>query len=197
MLRLMLNLAALSLVLAALAGSAPAAPAPDVSAVSAAGADFGFRLLHTLAAGKPGSNVFFSTFSVSQALTLTMNGAGGQTHVDMAKTLGLTTLSQAQINTANAQLLPLLTSDPEVQISAANALWANTGQGFSLAFEAEAKRFYDARTATLDFHSPRAAATINGWVRKNTQGKITKIVTADNLASATSVLTDALYFHGK
>ncbi len=183
---------------AALAGGSPlsAAPSPAVQAVSAAGSDFGFRLLHTLAAGKPAGNVFFSPFSISQALTLTLSGAGGQTQADMAKTLGLSALSPARVNAANAALLPALTSDPKVQITVANALWADKSSTFSPAFQADAERFYHAQATTLDLNSPTASATINGWVSTHTQGKITQIVTPGDVAGAPAVLTDAVYFHG-
>jgi len=79
----MINSALRPIVLAAFFLTAPirpaeAAPSPDVRAV-----------------GEAGSNVFFSPFSVSQALILTMSGAGGQTRTEMAKTLGLTALAPA------------------------------------------------------------------------------------------------------
>lgn len=193
-------LALLAFATLAVGGSAAAAPGADVQAVGAAGSDFGFRLLQVLATDHtngPNANVFFSPFSVSQALTLAMNGAGGQTRDVMAKTLGLELLTQDRINAANAALLPALTSDPSVQVSVANALWANAGLPFSPAFEADAKQFYRAQTATLDFHSSGAAGTINGWVSKNTQGRIPQIVTPDDLKYATNILTNAVYFHGK
>ena len=187
------------LALAVFAACSPvsAAPSPDVQSVSAAGSDFGFRVLHRLAADKPSGNVFFSPFSISQALTLTMSGAGGQTQINMAKTLGLEALPQDKINAANAELLPALTSDPDVQIAVANALWADRGVQFSPAFLADAKRYYNAQATTLDFSSPSAAGTINGWASRNTQGRIPEIVTADDLFAAQTVLTNAVYFHGK
>lgn len=203
--------ALLTLVVLASGGAASAAPPlaapspitasnPDVQAVSRAGSDFGFRLLHLLATDgtKPlDANVFFSPFSVSQALTLVLNGAGGQTQTDMAKALGLEALTQDSINAANVELLPALTSDSKVQIDVANALWANTGWTFLPAFEADAKKFYHAQVTTLDLHSPRAAATINGWVSKNTRGRIPTIVTEEDLKYSTNLLTNAVYFHGQ
>lgn len=187
------------LVLTALvAGGSTASAAPTAEAqVSAAGSDFGFRLLHTLAAGKPSGNVLFSPFSISQALTLTMSGANGKTRQDMARTLGLTTLSPAQIDAANARLLPALMSDPKVRITVANTLWADKGMAFSPVFQAQAKQFYGAEATTLDFRAPTAPRTINEWVSRNTQGKITQIVSAADIAGSLTVLTDAIYFHGK
>lgn len=186
--------------LAAMSSTVYAAPNTDVQAVGAAGSDFGFRLLQVLATDHtdgPNTNVFFSPFSVSQALTLTMSGAGGQTQTVMAKTLGLGALSQDKINAANAALLPALMPDPKVQINVANAIWASTGKPFSPTFQADAKQFYQAQAAALDFQSPQAAATINTWVSKNTMGEIQAIVQPDDLKHLTNLLTNAVYFHGK
>jgi len=170
---------------------------PGVKAVSAAGNDFGFRLLHWLAADTPTGNIFFAPFSVSQALTLTMTGAGGQTRADMAKTLGLSALTPGQINDANALRLPSLENpEPKVELSVANALWANVGIKFAPQFQADAKRFYGAEATTLNFGDPSGAAAINSWVSTNTQGKITEIVSQGAVAHASAVLTNAVYFHG-
>ncbi len=169
---------------------------PGVKRLAAGTNAFGFHLLHQLTAKQPG-NVFFSPFSISQALLLTLNGAGGQTQKDLARTLGLTALSQDQINAANALLLPFIANpDPKVEVSVANALWANHGVVFNPAFQERTRRFYNAQATTLDFGSPAASAAINGWVSQNTQGKITQIVSQTDLAQSEAVLTNAVYFHG-
>jgi len=41
------------------------------------------------------------------------------------------------------------------------------------------------------------AETINAWVNDHTKGKIPKIVSQQALASAITVLTNAVYFHGQ
>lgn len=199
-----LRVAPLFLLAAACSCASPSRSAADVAAnpnvreLSAAGSDFSFRLLHRLAADQPTGNVFFSPFSLSEALTLTMSGTGGKTHQDMAQTLGLADLTQPQINDANALLLPSLENpDPKVKVSIANALWANQGVTFNSAFQAGAKQFYNAQATTLDLGAPSASETINNWVSRNTRGKITEIVSPETLAGATAVLTDAIYFHGK
>lgn len=176
----------------------PAIVAADPGVRRLADTDFGFRLLHQLAAGQPTGNVFFSPFSVSEALLLMLNGAAGQTRQDMAHTLGLGAITQGQVNAANALLLPSLANpDPKVEVSVANALWANQGVAFSPAFQERSRRFYNAQATTLDFGSPAAAQTINDWVGSNTQGKITQIVSPRDISSAAVVLTNAVYFHGK
>ncbi len=171
---------------------------PFVQKIAAADTDFGFRLLALLAPAKPRENVFFSPFSISQALDLTLNGAGGQTQQGIASTLGLKGLPLDKVNQANGLLLPSLENpDPQVQLSVANALWIQQGKSFNPKFQARCRQFYDADTTALNFGSANAAPTINGWVSQNTQGKISQIVSPSDLANANAVLTNAVYFHGK
>lgn len=171
---------------------------PQVRKVAAANTRFGFQMLARLSRSVPDKNVFFSPFSVTNALTLALNGAGGATERDMASTLGLTSMTQDQINHANGLLLPSLENpDPKVELSVANALWANHGTTFAPSFQQRCRRFYGARTQTLNFASPAAADTINGWVKGKTHGKIAQLVTPPDISSATAVLTNAVYFHGQ
>lgn len=183
---------------AIVAAPSPAIVTADPGVRRLADTDFGFRLLHQLAAGQPTGNVFFSPFSVSEALLLMLNGAAGQTRQDMAHTLGLGAITQGQVNAANALLLPSLANpDPKVEVSVANALWANQGVAFSPAFQERSRRFYNAQATTLDFGSPAAAQTINDWTSQNTHGKITRLVSQEDIADASVVLTNAVYFHGR
>ncbi len=171
---------------------------PDVRRVASADTDFGFRLLARLAPDKSHPNVFFSPFSISQALTLVWNGAGGATQTGIGNTLGLTGLSPASVNAANGLLLPSLEDpDPQVKLSVANALWIRQGLTFKPSFRQTCRQFYGADTMALNFGDPGAADTINGWVKDHTQGKIDQIVSSEDLESATAVLTDAVYFHGQ
>ena len=166
--------------------------------VAAANTEFGFRVLKRLTTNTPDTNVFFSPLSVTSALTMTLNGAGGATARDMASTLGLKSMTQEQINHANGLLLPSLENpDPKVKLSVANALWANHGTTFAPSFQERCRRFYGARTQTLNFGSPAAADTINGWVKDKTHGKIAQLVTPPDISTADAVLTNAVYFHGQ
>ena len=170
---------------------------PQVQKIAAANTDFGFRLLHILDQSQSAGNVFFSPLSISSALTMTLNGAGGRTEQDMANTLGLGAMTRDQVNKANGLLLPSLASpDPKVKVKIANALWARRGFNLAPAFQERCHQFYDARAESLDFGSPEAVSTINNWVGENTKGKITNLVSHTDIASSTAVLTNAIYFHG-
>ena len=57
---------------------------PDVSGVASANTRFGFNLLQDLREREPGANIFISPLSISIALTMTYNGAAGETEHAMA-----------------------------------------------------------------------------------------------------------------
>lgn len=169
----------------------------SLTAFADANTNFGFRLLRRLAEDHSVGNVFFSPLSLSSALAMTLNGAGGQTERDMAKTLGLETLTRDEINSLYGALLTALTaSGPGVSVKVANALWAGRGTGFKADFQERCRLFYNASTESLDFSLPESAAIINDWTSWNTDGKINQLVTHADIAGALGVLTNAVYFHG-
>ena len=182
------------------ANSSPAKVAANaqVAQIAAANTQFGFNLLHQLNDDSKNDNVFFSPFSVTQALSLTLNGAGDPTDKEISHALGLRSLTLDEVNHGNALLLPSITNpDPKVQLSVANALWANKGEKFSSAFQGRCDKYYKATVATLDFQSPSGANTINNWVKNKTHDKIDKIVSQEDIEGSPAVLTNALYFHGQ
>ena len=98
---------------------------PDVSSVGAANTRFGFKLLHDLREREPGANIFISPLSISIALTMTYNGAVGETERAMAEVLEIDALDLSTINNSNRALRNSLENpDPKVKISIANSIWS-------------------------------------------------------------------------
>jgi serpin B len=159
---------------------------------------FGLKLFEQLRGKQPKDNVFISPASVVLALAMTYNGAAGDTQQAMAKTLELGAMTPADVNAANRALTDNLgNSDIGATLTIADSLWANKGDEFSDTFVATNKRFYDAELATLDFHDPRSAQTINDWTSKKTGGKIPQIVDSEQLGGWDFVLINAVYFSGQ
>lgn len=80
---------------------------PDAAARSRASSatdDFGFRLLKALAKD-PKRNTIISPLGIAMAFAMAYNGAAGATKKEMAKTLGLGSLSDDDINRANHYLM--------------------------------------------------------------------------------------------
>jgi len=169
---------------------------PQVKAVAAGDTAFGLSLIGKLTADEPAKNVFVSPFSVSQALGLAYNGAAGETQQQIGRALGIDGISQGDSNQANKNLLDSLQNqDPKFTISVANALWANQGITLNATYKERMRQYYNATADTLNLRDPSGAAAINDWVGKNTQGKITQIVTPEAVKYSAAVLTNAIYFH--
>ena len=169
---------------------------PDVSGVASANTRFGFKLLHDLRERDPGGNIFISPLSISIALTMTYNGAVGETERAMAEALEIDALDLSTINNSNKALRNSLEDpDPQVEISIANSIWSRQGVDLNPEFLDRNRTFFGAEIASLDFSSPQATAIINEWVETNTNGKIEKIV--DRINPQTLLfLINAIYFKG-
>ena len=169
---------------------------PDVSSVASANTRFGFKLLHDLREREPGGNIFISPLSISIALTMTYNGAVGETERAMAEVLEIDALDLSTINNSNKALRNSLENpDPKVEISIANSIWSRQGVEFNPEFLDRNRVFFGAEIASLDFSLPQAAATINEWVHTNTNGKIEEIVERIN-PQTLLFLINAIYFKG-
>ncbi len=155
---------------------------------------FGFKLFEEIS--KKEKNIFISPASISMALTMTYNGSDGETKEAMAKTLELKDLNLDEINKSNNILKKQLTgTDPDIKLSIANSLWADKGTQLKPDFIKNNEDNYDAKLSELDFNSPEALTTINGWVNDNTEGKIPKII--KKIEPGTFLyLINAIYFKG-
>ena len=101
---------------------------PGFSSVASANTKFGFKLLHDLREQEAGPNIFISPLSISIALTMTYNGAVGETERAMAEVLEIDALDLSTINNSNKALRNSLENpDPKVEISIANSIWSRQG----------------------------------------------------------------------
>jgi serpin B len=183
---------ALSLMLALSASAAPVD-----SAIVAENNALGFRLLMHLTVTDPDANVLVSPASIAAALQMTCSGAAGMTRLEMAAALGLTGVELDRVNAANLALLQSLDKPgPGVELSIANSLWARRGVKLAKGFTGACQQYYRARVTSLDFASPKAATTINDWVKSSTGGRVPGIIEELSAADAL-VLLNAVWFKGQ
>ncbi len=177
--------------------AAPTPTASEIGELVSANTDFRFDLFAELADPGTHENVVMSPLSVSMALAMTYNGAGGETQRAMAKALGLTGMELSQVNQANQALLQHLAElNPEVEISIANSIWAREGVEFYPSFLERTREHLGAQITPLDFGDPQSVDIINGWVDENTKGKIKKII--DSIEPAhVMFLINTVYFNGQ
>ena len=170
---------------------------PEACNVTSSNNAFGFKLFQTLHDEAPESNLFISPLSVATALTMTVNGAKGQTKADMMATLEQNDIDLAQVNDGFKQLLLLLPSlDPEVQVQLANSLWYRLGFNVRQEFLDVNAEHFSSEVAELDFSNPAARETINAWVNDNTNGLIESIIDEPIGADVVMYLINAIYFKG-
>ncbi len=157
---------------------------------------FAFGLLGNTCASGEDKNIFFSPLSVSIALAMTYNGAAEATAEAMAGALRYSGIETADLNQALKDLDDTMAQENKgLRLTIANSLWGKQGVGFSDDFFDVNRRYYDAEISVLDFASPEALGTINGWVDKETNGLIDKII---NVVPPEAVLylINAIYFKG-
>ncbi len=162
---------------------------------------FGLRLLNELDEVRETPNLFFSPLSAGIALSMALNGAGGETYTEIAQTLGYTSLNLGTINTENEALIRLLRSpDPEATVDLANGIWVQNGFTLRSEFTRALQSHYNAVAQTMDFvNNPEGTASqINGWVKEQTRGLIDQLFQAGDFDERTrAVLVNTLYFKGK
>jgi serine protease inhibitor len=158
---------------------------------------FGFELFNKLQLKDRGKNIFYSPLSVALALSMTYNGAAGETRDAMRRTLKTEGLSLEEVNEASAALInSLRSSDPKVELAIANSIWARREVKFREDFLERNRQFFSSEVASLDFGAPSALTTINNWVSRNTKSKIPSIIKEIHPLDA-MFLINAIYFKGQ
>jgi serine protease inhibitor len=175
----------------------PAAEGKFDERLVAANNRFSFELFNQLQQKDRGKNVFYSPLSVALALSMTYNGAAGETKDAMRRTLKTEGLSLDELNEASAALInSLRSSDPKVELAIANSLWARQGMKFKEDFLERNRQFFAAEVASLDFDAPSALTIINNWVSRNTKDKIPSIIDKIDHGDV-MFLINAVYFKGQ
>ena len=157
---------------------------------------FTFDLLRAVRKHSKDANVFISPLSVSMALNMTLNGAVGATADEMRAALREAGYSTADINAYSRELREaLMKVDPSTQIGIANSIWYRQGATIKVPFIEANRTYYDAEVEALDFTSPTAVSTINGWCSRKTNNRIKKIL-EEIPSNAFMYLINAVYFKG-
>lgn len=158
---------------------------------------FGFNLLRDLSdSGRTTNNLFISPLSISMALTMTYNGAVGQTALDMQQTLGYGSLPKATINESSKELMNnILNLDPNVTMDIANSIWYKNTFTVNQDFLNLNKTYFNAEVYPTDFSNPQTVSLINSWVSSATNGTITSVIT-EIPANLVMYLINAIYFKG-
>ncbi len=158
---------------------------------------FAFEIMKNVYADDKEGNVFLSPASISTALTMTLNGAAGQTREQMRDVLGFSDIDQANVNSGFAYLIEMLNRDADgVEISLANSIWVRKGFSVLESFKEINRDYFASTIDELDFSKPEAKDTINNWVKDNTNGLIESIIDDDIDPMTVMFLINSIYFKG-
>lgn len=159
------------------------------------GNSFAFRLLGQVNLEEEKENFCISPYSISQALSMTLNGAAGNTASEMISALGFEDYTQSEINAYQQKMNQALQSlDPQTNIAIANSIWIRDDYSVRKEFVDTNTYYYEAEVQNLPFNAA-ALKAINDWCDVKTKGRIDKIL--DNIASDDIMfLLNALYFKG-
>ena len=157
---------------------------------------FGIELFRKVAEADA-QNLMLSPLSASTALTMLLNGCGGDTYAQLQGTLKYPApMTISDINEAYKSLVgQLLQADPKVKFTLANAIFYRNGFVVKNPFLTAMTSDYSATVEGLDFAAPSALATINKWASDNTAGKIPEVL-REISADAVMFIMNALYFKG-
>lgn len=142
-------------------------------------------------------NIFISPYSMSSALTMTYEGAKGETAEEMRKTLHL----PEDINKVRSDYLSIysIINNPEkdYELNTANSIWAQKEYPFKQDFFESIKQYYDGEITNLDFikETEQSRQTINTWVENKTNQRIKNLIPKNKIDSFTRlILTNTIYF---
>lgn len=146
---------------------------PDDAFKTAYG-NFSVELLKKCFDGK--SNTLISPLSVSSALTMTANGANGQTKDEMEKVLG-SGMPLDELNKYLSSFSGSLTSGENFKLRNANSIWFIKDNNFNVnnEFLQTNADFYHAEIYKRAYNS-EIVNDINNWVSEHTDGMIDKLL---------------------
>ena len=146
-------------------------------------------------ADKSGKSFIYSPLSITYVLGMVNAAATGTTEQELEQTLGFHEGGIKAVNEYCKKLIEGLPKvDDKVTLNIANALFVNQNKSTLKAqYQQDMLQYYDAKAENLDFKSPTALSTINGWCNDHTNSMIPKILDTIDPEVVTYLL-NAIYF---
>ncbi|MGF1636639.1 MAG: serpin family protein [Cyclobacteriaceae bacterium] len=156
--------------------------------------NFSLDLLSTINTNFESDNLFISPFSISAALSMTANGAKGDTKEAIKKALHTSHMTDEEMNEAYKGLVEfMLELDKKTDLQIANSNWYTQDLSIHQDFASVLRTYYDAEVKAADFDNPATKDLINGWIENKTRGKIKDMLDAIP-PDAIMYLINAIYF---
>lgn len=159
---------------------------------------FAFDLFKPVVAGEEtGTNIMISPFSVTSALSMTLNGASGETFNAVRSALRYDGQNLEEINDTYRRLVTdMVPIDERVVMEIANSVWAENNFPVKKEFVDALTEWYLAEARNFDVTDPRSVDIINGWIEKKTHDRIQNMLSSLD-RDLVMLLINAVYFNGK
>jgi len=163
--------------------------------------NFAFDLYQNLSKSNSGKNLFFSPYSISEAMAITYAGARTTTEKEFQNVLYFSdkqTLLQNDFSILKNQLSINFDS---VSLKIANSLWAQKGYNFVPTYIQTVKSNYHAPVIYVNYKKggtrKRAVGNINSWVEENTNNQIKDLISKQDVTKNTRlIIVNAIWFYG-
>lgn len=159
---------------------------------------FAFDLYKTIKSNS--DNAFYSPFSISVALGMTVEGAKNTTRKEMLKTMHLPEDDLIRQAGFRSLLTAINAPDKQYKLSTANSIWVQSGMTLKPEFETSLINNFKGGLNSLNFkvEGENCRVPINDWVANNTNQKIIDLIPEKSINKFTRmVLTNAIYFKGQ
>ena len=175
------------------------ATSDGVDDVVEANNQFGIDMLKALRETEEG-NIFISPYSIFTALSMTYEGARGNTADEMADVLHLPDNDQERLGSFAKVQNDINKGSDQYELATANAIWPMKGPEWYTEFLNTITSYYDGKVEELDYASDPESCrkTINDWVENRTNDRIEDLIPQGFIDTLTyMVLTNAIYFKGE
>lgn len=177
---------------------APSIPNDQLKSLVHSNTLFAFDLYRNLQTS--GDNIFFSPYSISEALAMTYGGAKNETSVQMANTLRFTlpdSIVHAGFNSLDRSLSRWAAQESAYTLNNANSIWMQEDYPFQKGYLDLLAAYYNTGFYAADFKKDPDSSRImiNNWMSEMTASRINDCLPEGALSTLTRlVLVNALYF---
>ena len=165
---------------------------PEARTVHAALAGFGLELLQKTRE-EHGASTLVSPLSVALALSMTANGADGETLAQFEEVLGGGASIEAINTTCRGLLTVYQNLTGSTRCSIANSVWLDPEGQIKDEFVGKCRGIYDAQVFQGDLSAPSIVTDLNRWISDHTNKLIPNLINQPFDKNTACLLVNALY----
>jgi serpin B len=154
---------------------------------------FTFNFLSRVIKANEG-NIMVSPYSLAACLSMTANGAAGDTRDSILTAIGFKDESIQNVNNYFYKITGAISgADPTTKLAIANSIWYRNTLTAKPSFINSNQTYYNALIKALDFNSASSPSIIDNWISDNTNGLIKDVIKYIN-PSELMFIINAVYF---